>query len=100
MRRVGAREVYDPEGAKVRAELLADDQKVHTWLRRAKRLFRDLPPGTTIYYQEDTMHLMALSQTGDHFVQQDKRNPLGGEGSSTDAVVGSVRVPGSDCGAW
>lgn len=86
----------DPEEATERAALRRDDPNVKAWLRKAKRLFAEIPPETWIYWQESECNLMTLGPNGERYVG------LGGdnERNSTDAVIACIIVPGSDCGGW
>lgn len=87
---------YDPSEARDRAEIAREDPKVMAWMRRARKLFNDQPPGTWIYWQEDTMNLMVRSASGETYAN-DRTH---GAGNDQAAVIDNVRVPGSDAGAW
>lgn len=81
--------------AEQRAAELRADPKVRAWLRRAKKLFAELPPGTWVYWQEDDCCLMAQTPEGGRYMRGKR-----GEGSDPAGVVGSFQVPGSDAGGW
>lgn len=89
-----SREKYDDREASVRADDKGRDPKVKAWMRRFRRLMKGQPPGTWIYWQEDTMNLMVLSPEGFRYVPSD------GDGSSTAAIIDSELVAESDAGAW
>lgn len=85
-------ELVDPAEARRRAEELRP--ACRAWLRRARRLFRDQPPGTKIYFEgESGLCLMALAEDGRSFIRQN-----GGEDQA--AVIESIPVHKSDCGGW
>jgi hypothetical protein len=85
----------DSSEASARAYDMGNDPKVKAWMRRFRRLMKDQPPETWIYWQEDTMCLIALSPEGRRYV-----NPRDTDGSDTAAVIDSQMVKGSDAGAW
>lgn len=86
-------EKNDPSEAADRAMSLQADPKVRAWMRRARKLFKDQPAGTWIYWQENQMHLMALGPGGERYSSRR-------DGSSPAASVDSITVHGSDAGAW
>lgn len=90
------KEKHDPSEAAERAEERRADPKVRAWMKRARKLFADLPPDTWIYWQEDTLNLMALGPGGEKYTNDRGYNA----GSDTAAVIASHMVPGSDCGGW
>jgi hypothetical protein len=84
-------EVVDSDLARERADLLRPS--CTAWLRRAKKLFREMPPGTRIYFEGDQgMCLMALAEDGRTFVRSNN-------GEDQAAVIATIPVRG-DCGGW
>lgn len=88
-----AYEKIDPTEAADRAAVLKANPKVRAWMRRARRLFRDLPEGVWIYWQEDTCYPMVRGPDGETY-----KSRVGGVDQA--AIVDDVYVPGSDAGAW
>lgn len=90
------REKDNMHEAAERAAIKQADPKVRAWMKRARRLFKDQPPETWIYWQEATMHLMALGPNGERYINGYNH----GGGSDQSAIVDRINVPGSDAGAW
>jgi hypothetical protein len=92
-------EVVDHAEARARADQLAADPKVKAWLRRARKLFKDLPEGTWVYWACNNFNLMALAPDGSKYVNSANMT-RGSDGNDRGAVVALINVPGSDCGDW
>lgn len=89
------KEKEDAKEATERAAAMRANGAVKAWMRRARKLFRELPPGTWIYWQESDMCLMAEGPDGEKYV-----NGYNHGGSDQSAIIDSVTVPRSDAGAW
>jgi len=89
-------EKEDAKEATERAAVLRADPKVRAWMRRARRLFKDQPPSTWIYWQEDTMCLMARGPNEEKYINGYNHDG----GCDQSAIVDSFMVSGSDAGGW
>ncbi len=83
----------DKEGAKARAEALANRPAVRAWMKRLRQLMKEQPPETWLFMQENVLHLMALNPERGRFMTD-----YGG--NDQDSSIDSVAIDLADGGAW
>ncbi len=65
---------------------------VRAWIRKARALFAELPPGTSIFWQEQDCNLLIRGPEGETYMD--------GDGMERAAVIERIKVHGSASGAW
>ena len=81
-------------GTVERAEDLAADPKVQAWVRRLKRVIRDMPKGITLHAYEDSLTPIATDDDGRAITCLD------GYIDPESAVDDRIQVDGMSVGEW